>query len=217
MADSDTPSPLPLADEPFHPEVLSSEVVYSGVVWDIRREVFRYNNAPVTREFVDHTGAVAVLAMDDHDRVLVIQQYRHPVRHRDAEIPAGLLDIDGEEPLSAAQRELAEETDLQAARWNVLVDLFTSPGGSNEAIRIYLARSVSPVVHAYQREEEEADIRTRWVPLDEAVAAVLDGTVHNAPLIAAVLAAHASRATNWSSLRAPDSPWPTHPAANRSA
>lgn len=201
----------PLADDPFRPEPVSSETVYRGKVWDVRRDVFRYNGDEITREYVDHTGAVAVLALDDDGRVLLIKQYRHPVRHRDWEIPAGLLDIAGEDPLEAAKRELAEEADLEADTWNVLADTFTSPGGSDEAIRIYLARSVRPAAEAFAREEEEADIETAWVPLDEAVDAVLERRLHNAPLMIALLAARASRERGWETLGAAGLPWPTHP------
>jgi ADP-ribose pyrophosphatase len=198
-------------DEPFRPEIVSSEAVFDGRIWDVRRDVFRYNGEDITREYVEHTGAVAVLALDDQERVLLIKQYRHPVRHRDWEIPAGLLDIRGEDPLTAVKRELAEEADLVADEWNVLTDIFTSPGGSDEAIRIYLARGVRPAAEAFAREEEEADIETAWLPLDDAVDAVLARTVHNAPLIIAVLAARTAREKGWATLGAADEPWPTHP------
>ncbi|GAA0426826.1 NUDIX domain-containing protein [Leifsonia naganoensis] len=200
-----------LQDEPFRPEIVSSEAVFDGRIWDVRRDVFRYNGEDITREYVDHTGAVAVLALDDQERVLLIKQYRHPVRHRDWEIPAGLLDIRGEDPLTAVKRELAEEADLVADEWNVLTDIFTSPGGSDEAIRIYLARGVRPAAEVFAREEEEADIETAWLPLDDAVDAVLARTVHNAPLIIAVLAARTAREKGWATLGAADEPWPTHP------
>ena len=165
----------------------------------------------ITREYVDHTGAVAILAMDEAGRVLLIRQYRHPVRHRDWEIPAGLLDQHGEEPLIAAQRELSEEVDLEAGEWNVLSDVFTSPGGNDEAIRIYLARDIRSTGSAFAREAEEADIEVRWVPLDEAVDAVLQRRVHNAPLIIALLAARTAREQGWSTLGAANEPWPSHP------
>lgn len=200
-----------LSDEAFRPEIVSSETVFHGRVWDVRRDVVRYNDADITRDYVDHTGAVAVLALDDAGRVLLIKQYRHPVRHRDWEIPAGLLDIRGEDPLTAVQRELAEEADLVADEWNVLADIFTSPGGSDEAIRIYLARGVRPAEQVFAREEEEADIETAWLPLDDAVDAVLARTVHNAPLIIALLAARTAREKGWATLGAADEPWPTHP------
>lgn len=200
-----------LADESFRPEIVSTETAFDGKIWDVRRDVFRYNGEDITREYVEHTGAVAVLPLDEQERVLLIKQYRHPVRHRDWEIPAGLLDINGEDPLVAVQRELAEETDLVADQWNVLADIFTSPGGNDEAIRIYLARGVRPAEQVFEREEEEADIETVWLPLDEAVDAVLARTVHNAPLIIALLAARAAREKGWATLGAADAPWPTHP------
>jgi ADP-ribose pyrophosphatase len=200
-----------LQDEPFRPEIVSSEAVFDGRIWDVRRDVFRYNGEDISREYVDHTGAVAVLALDDQEQVLLIKQYRHPVRHRDWEIPAGLLDIRGEDPLTAVKRELAEEADLVADEWNVLTDIFTSPGGSDEAIRIYLARGVRRADEVFAREEEEADIETVWLSLDDAVDAVLARTVHNAPLIIAVLAARTAREKGWATLGAADEPWPTHP------
>lgn len=133
-----------LHDDAVAYEVTSSERVFQGKIWDIRRETFAYGDGEITREFVDHTGAVAVLAIDDEDRVLLIKQYRHPVRMREWEIPAGLLDITGEPPLTAVQRELAEEADLVAAEWSVLAEYYTTPGGSDEAIRVYLARGLTP-------------------------------------------------------------------------
>ena len=200
-----------LADDPFSPEVVSSETVFEGKVWNIRRDVFRYNDAEITREYMDHTGAVAVLALDDEERVLLIKQYRHPVRHREWEIPAGLLDVKDEEPLHAAQRELAEEADFEADEWNVLGEFYTSPGGSDEGIRIYLARSVHAKDDAFDRFDEEADIEVRWVPLDQLVDAVLARRVQNPSLTIAALTAHISRQRGWSTLGAADEPWPRHP------
>ncbi|WP_150306610.1 NUDIX domain-containing protein [Planctomonas psychrotolerans] len=200
-----------IQDEASTPKVVSSELVYEGVVWNIRRDVFEYNDAEITREYVDHTGAVAILAMDDEGRVLLIQQYRHPVRHREWEIPAGLLDEAGENPLDAAKRELAEEADLEAADWSLLSEFYTSPGGSDEVIRIYLARGLTATAEAFDRTEEEADIETRWVSLDEALDAVLARRLHNPSTTIAVLAATAARSRNWESLGEADSPWPRHP------
>lgn len=180
-----------LADEPSNPLIVSSKRVYEGKVWNIQSEVFDYGHAEITREFVDHSGAVAVLAEDADGRILLIQQYRHPIRMRDWEIPAGLLDIEGEDPLVAAQRELGEEADLVASDWTELTEIFTSPGGSNELIRVYRARGLTASVDTFDRSEEEADIVKRWVPLADAVAAVLDGRLKNSILVIAVLAAHA--------------------------
>lgn len=134
-----------LQDDPGSAEVRHSDTVFTGRVWSVRRDEFKYAGKSITREYVDHTGAVAVLALDDNDRVALIKQYRHPVRCRDWEIPAGLLDVAGEDPLIAAQRELAEEADLVADTWHNLAEFYTTPGGSNEAIRIYLARGLHEV------------------------------------------------------------------------
>jgi ADP-ribose pyrophosphatase len=199
----------PLHDEPADLPVRESEQVFGGRVWDLRRDTVEYGGKPIVREYVDHPGAVAVLALDDDDRVFLIRQYRHPVRTREWEIPAGLLDVTGEDPLVAAQRELAEEGDLVASDWAVLADFFTSPGGSDEAIRVYLARGLGDASEAFDREDEEADMETRWVPLDECVDAVLARRVGNPSLTIGVLAAHASRALDWSTLGEADAAWPT--------
>lgn len=210
MPETGTPQSL-LEDEPQFADVTSSEIAFDGKVWDIRRDIFGYNGNAIVREYVDHTGAVAVLALDDHDRVLLIKQYRHPVRMREWEIPAGLLDVTGEAPLVAAQRELAEEADISATDWNVLAEFYTSPGGSNEAIRIYLARGIADV-EAFERFDEEADMELRWVPLDECVDAVLDRRIQNPSLVIALLAANTARQRGWASLGPADAPWPRHPS-----
>ncbi|CAH0253975.1 NUDIX hydrolase [Plantibacter sp. VKM Ac-2885] len=190
-----------LRDESHPVEVVSSERAFAGKVWDIRRETFRYGDGEVVREFVDHTGAVAVLALDADERVLLIQQYRHPIGERDWELPAGLLDIAGEDPAVAAGRELEEEADLVAGSLQLLTEFYTTPGGSNESIRIYLARDLTATAEAFARAEEEADILVEWVPLDDAVAAVLDGRLHNSILMLGVLTAAAARDRGWSTLR----------------
>ncbi|SDZ44865.1 NUDIX domain-containing protein [Herbiconiux ginsengi] len=199
-----------LADEPAEAPVSSSEVVFDGYVWDVRREGFRYGGATLRRDFVDHPGAVAIFALDDADRVLLIKQYRHPVRSREWEPPAGLLDVDSESPLDAAKRELAEEVDLEADDWHVLIDYVTTPGGNNEAIRIFVARGLREVP-AFERTGEEADMEKRWVSLDDAFDAVLASRVQNPSLAIGTLAAHASRAKGWSTLRPADDAWPAHP------
>jgi 8-oxo-dGTP pyrophosphatase MutT (NUDIX family) len=185
----------PLADlhDPEH--VIHSELAFAGKVWDVRRDTFAFgaDAHSVVREYVDHTGAVAVLAMDADDRVLLINQYRHPIGEREWELPAGLLDIPGEHPLLAAQRELAEEVDLAASDWNELLTFHTSPGGSNEKLIIYTATGLT-ATPTFARTEEEAEIVVRWASLQDVVSAVLAGRLRNSILIVAVLAAHARRA-----------------------
>jgi 8-oxo-dGDP phosphatase len=203
-----SPMAEPLADEPVELPQHASERVFAGRVWDIRRDTFELGGRHIVREYVDHPGAVAVLALDDDDQVFLIRQYRHPVRTRDWEIPAGLLDVPRENPLVAAQRELAEEGDLEASEWAVLVDFFTSPGGSDEAVRVYLARGLSATHEAFEREDEEAHMDTRWADLDECVDAVLARRVQNPSLAIGVLAAHAARARGWQGLGSADAAWP---------
>lgn len=198
-----------LADERVALAVTATERVFDGRIWDVRRDTVAYGDRPVVRDYVEHPGAVGVVALDNDGRVFLIKQYRHPIRTRDWEIPAGLLDVDGEAPLAAAQRELAEEGDLVAAEWSVLADINTSPGGSDEVIRLFLARGLSSAPEAFDREDEESDMQTRWVPLEECVDAVLGGRLHNAPLAVAVLALDAALRRGRGPLHAADAPWPS--------
>ncbi len=204
----------PLADrvEPSHPT--SSGLLFTGRVWDIVEETFDLGAAgSLTREIVDHPGAVAVLALDDEDRVLLIQQYRHPVGAFEWELPAGLLDVDGEPPHVTAARELHEEVDRTATSWHTLVDYVSSPGGSTEALRIFLARGIAevPVGERYVRHGEEMGMPVRWASLEEVRDAVLADAVHNPSLLLGVLVALAARDRGWRDLRPVDAPWPSNP------
>lgn len=199
-----------LEDQRFRAPVVSSEVAFGGVVWDVRRDRFDYDGGQLVREYVDHPGAVAVLAIDERERVLLIRQYRHPVGMRELELPAGLLDVGGESPLGAAQRELAEEVDLEAAQWSLLTEFFTTPGSNSEAVRVYLARRLS-ATPTFDRFGEEADLELHWVDLDDAVDAVLGRRIGNSIACLALLAAHALRARGWEGLGPADAPWPKHP------
>ncbi|WP_285723793.1 NUDIX domain-containing protein [Psychromicrobium xiongbiense] len=198
--------------------VLERETVFHGKIWDVVSETFELSAGGdrITRQFIDHPGAVAILPRDDAGRVLMLRQYRHPVRASLWEIPAGLLDVAGEDPLLAAARELLEEADLRAERWQVLVDNFNSAGSSSESVRIYLAEGLSEVSEAerHVRTEEEAEIQLLWVPLEEAVTAVLAGEVHSFSAIAGILAlsvADARAASGQTVLRPGDAPWPMQP------
>lgn len=195
--------------------VLSTSLQFEGRVWDVVSDEVDLGAAGVvTRDYVRHPGAVGVLALDESERVLLVHQYRHPVGMTLWELPAGLLDVEDEPPLAAAQRELAEEADLRAGEWHTLIDWVLSPGGTSEAFRCYLARDVSPVPHAdrHTREGEEHEMPSAWFPLDDVRDAVLAGRLHNPSLVVGVLAASASRQASWSTLRPADAPWPEHPA-----
>ena len=181
------------SDERFQPEIVSSERVFDGAVWDVQRDRFLFGGTEIVREYVQHPGAVAILAEDADGRILLIKQYRHPIRYREWELPAGLRDAPGEAPLDTARRELAEEADLDASEWSELTEFFTSPGGSSEKLIVFHATGLTPTAAAFGRTAEEAEIEIRWVPLAEVVDAVLAGRVRNAILALAVLNAHARR------------------------
>ncbi|MEQ4521093.1 NUDIX hydrolase [Pseudarthrobacter sp. B907] len=214
---SETPNAArQVSDEPSPRRLLSSEKVYQGRIWDVVSDSFRLSEdgEPLVRDYIDHPGAVAVLPMNDDGEILLIKQYRHPVGMALWEIPAGLLDVEGEEFVAGAARELAEEADLVAERWNVLADFFNSPGSSSEAIRIYLARGLSDVPghELHVRTDEEAEIELHWIPLEDAVRAVLEGRLHNPSAVVGILAAAAARADGFESLRPASAPWPAHPS-----
>jgi 8-oxo-dGTP pyrophosphatase MutT (NUDIX family) len=218
---TDAEGNLPLRDLIDPQPVLETEHLHSGMVWDVERDTVDLGVAGVVRrEYIKHPGAVGVLAIDDQDRVAVIDQYRHPVGMVLWEIPAGLLDVAGEPPLAAAQRELGEEADLVAGTWHVLADWMLSPGGTSEAFRCFLARDVTEVPEGerHQRHGEELAMTVRWVPLEELRDGILAGRLHSPSLVVGVLAALAARdaaggsRSGWDALRAADSPWPEHPA-----
>ena len=214
---SETPQAAPqVSDQPSPRRLLSSQTVYEGRIWDVVSDTFQLNDEgdALVRDYIEHPGAVAILPMNDAGEVLLITQYRHPVGMDLWEIPAGLLDVDGEDFVVGAARELAEEADLVAGEWNVLVDFFNSPGSSSEAIRIYLARGLSDVPghELHVRTDEEAEIELHWTPLEDAVASVLEGRLHNPSAVVGILAAAAARADNFKGLRPADAPWPAHPS-----
>ena len=176
-----------LRDEPHEVDIRSSEVAFHGIVWDIVSDRFAYGDGELTRQYLAHPGAAAIVALDADERVLLIQQYRHPIGERDWELPAGLLDVEGESPLEAARRELAEEADLEAGDWQELTAVHLSPGGTSELIHLFLARDLRSTGAAFDREGEEADMRVEWVPLDEAIRAVGEGRFRNATTAIGVL------------------------------
>jgi ADP-ribose pyrophosphatase len=162
------------------------------------------------RDYVRHVGAVGVLALDDRGQVVLIRQYRHPLRRVIWELPAGLADVEGEALPASALRELGEEADLVAGQLDLLVDVHTSPGYSDELIRIFLARELSelPPDRRHERRDEEAELEVVRVDLDDAVSMVLTGEITNVACVTGVLAAARARDRGWSGLRPADSPLP---------
>jgi ADP-ribose pyrophosphatase len=194
-----------LRDETADWPVAGSAVLARGRIVTLRQDDVRLpDGEQVVREVVEHPGAVAIVAMDEADRVLMIRQYRHPVRSMLWELPAGLRDVPGEPLLETAQRELLEEAGYQAGDWQVLTDYLSSPGISTEQVRVYLARTLTAVPagqHEYVRQHEEAYLTVAWVPLAEAVRAVLAGDVHNGVAIVGILSAYATHAAGFRALR----------------
>lgn len=205
-------TPPDVADRTESWPVASSEYLYRDEwVMALRADqVSRpdHGHEQFRRLVLEHPGAVVVLAVDDHDRVLVLHQYRHAVRRRLVELPAGLCDADGEDPLTTAKRELVEEAELEAASWEHLLSTYPSPGISSERIEVYLARDLSPAHRGgFEPVHEEADMELVWVPLEELARAVTESRAMDGPLGLAVLA-YALRRAGGTHLR---------PSPNRSA
>ncbi|MCS0602089.1 NUDIX hydrolase [Streptomyces sp. LP11] len=195
-------------------EIRASATPFTGNKTSVRTDdVVMPDGSVARRDYQVHPGSVAVLALDEEDRVLLINQYRHPVRHKLWEIPAGLLDVPGENPLHAAQRELYEEAHVKAEDWRVLTDVYTTPGGCDEAVRIFLARDLSEAEgERFAAEHEETDMQHARVPVDELVRRVLAGDVHNNCLVVGVLSLVAARGGDGlDALRPADAPWPARP------
>jgi 8-oxo-dGTP pyrophosphatase MutT (NUDIX family) len=194
---TDWPDGVPLGDQPEAWTVLRSEPLYRdawvvGLRADWVTRPGHPDGEPFRRLVLEHPGAVVVLAVDADERVLVLHQYRHPAQRRFVELPAGLLDAPGEDPEAAARRELAEETGYEAGTWLRLATTYSSPGISTEVMHLFLARDLSPVDRGdFTPEHEEADMTTSWVGSADLLAAVLAGRVQDAPVLNAVLLAHA--------------------------
>lgn len=175
-------------DEYVQKDVSEHQTVYQGRIWDIVHDTFQIGTYEVSRDYMRHTGAVAILAVNDQDEILTIRQYRQPVGAYLIEVPAGLLDQTDEDPLVAAQRELLEEAGYIAQQWSVLTDFFTTPGSSSEAVRIYLAQQIELAnVNREHLDEEESEIEVRWVPRAEALACIQAGTWQSPTLLVSVL------------------------------
>ena len=199
-----------IADAPERwPVVSSAELVRTRLVTVRADKVGTPDNHVAERDVVLHPGAVAVLALDDADRILMIRQYRHPVGALLWEIPAGLRDVPGEQLWVTAQRELVEEAGYRARDWRVLADYYSSPGYSTERLRIFLARRLESVPAAERNfvpEAEEAYLLVDWLPLEEGVRKVFAGELHNGPAALAIMAGYAARSEGYDGLRPADAP-----------
>jgi 8-oxo-dGDP phosphatase len=144
-----------------------------------------------SRLVLEHPGAVIVLAVDDQDRAYCLWQYRHPAQRRFVELPAGLLDAEGESPELTARRELREEAGLEAEEWTHLASTWSSPGITSEVMHLFLARGLREVTSDFERAHEEADMTAGWVTVADLRAAVLAGDVGDGPLVQTLLLAEA--------------------------
>ena len=200
----------PIADAPTVVDVVSSEAQFRGRVVGVRSDTVKIGDSTVRRDIVVHPGAVGIIAINDADEILLLRQLRVPVSAYLFEPPAGLLDKVGEDPLVAAKRELVEEAGLVAATWHVLVDVYNTPGGSTEAIRVYLARDLSPAVggRPWTGEAEEFDLPTAWVPLAQACRLVFAGDLMSPLAVIGSMAAAVARDNDWRDVRPADAPWP---------
>lgn len=186
------PSSLPGDREESWPVLDTEDLFRDAWVMSLRRDLVSHPAHPderFARLVLEHPGAVMVLAVDEHERALVLEQYRHPARRRLLELPAGLRDTEGEDPLVTARRELREEAELEAASWEHLLTAHPSPGISSERLEIFVARDLGPADRGgFEPTHEEADMTSRWIPVDDLADAVLEGRAGNGPLALAVLA-----------------------------
>lgn len=208
-----------LKDQPEFWPVLEHRLLASGSVCDfVVDRVQTPSGEAMVRQYTLHPGAVGVIAWDDADRIAVVKQYRHPVAHQLVEPPAGLLDQQGEDYLAAAQRELAEEAGLAAAEWRILVDVFTTPGATQESVRVFLARGLRPAAapDGFVAESEEAHMETAWAPRASLVDAVLAGQVANPVMVSGLMALEVARLSGrLDDLRPAQAPWPARTARER--
>jgi ADP-ribose pyrophosphatase len=172
---------------------IKKTLLHKGMVWDLVSETFEFNGVQLTREYVDHTGAVAVLAFNEKEELLLMKQYRRPVGKFLMELPAGLLDVPGESLLDCAKRELAEEAGLDAASWTELISFHTTPGGNNEAITVFVAKELSKTSLVFEATGEEVDMPQSWVPIKDAVKLVLTGQIMSPSAVVGIMAYQLSK------------------------
>ena len=167
--------------------VLSSREVYRGpVFWITSEQVLEPSGVRVRRDIVRHSGSVVILAIEEsrsEPRVLLERQYRHTARQSLWELPAGRID-EGENELTAAKRELLEETGYTASRWRCILRFYASPGFLAETMNVYLARGLRP---GQAQPEADEVIKVRMMPLSTAVRMAMNGPIRDAKTICGIL------------------------------
>jgi 8-oxo-dGDP phosphatase len=175
-------------DQPVEIPATSSQLIHKGMVWDLVSDTFDFNGEQLTREYVKHTGAVAVLTINEKDELLLLKQYRRPVGSFLMEFPAGLLDVPGEPKLDCAKRELAEEANLQASHWEELISFHATPGGNSETITVFVAKGLSDAASDYVASGEEKNMPQSWVPITEALESVLRSEIKSPTAVVGIMA-----------------------------
>jgi 8-oxo-dGTP pyrophosphatase MutT (NUDIX family) len=172
-------------------EVLSSRSPYKGAKLAVRvDELAMPDDSVAEREVVVVDDAAAVVALDDRRRVCLLRQYRHPFGARVLELPAGKLDVAGESPLQAAQRELEEEARLRSEEWSPLTCFLNSAGWTTERTHLFLAEDVrAGSGGGFVATGEEADLEIAMVPLGECLGMIDAGEILDAKTIAGLLLA----------------------------
>lgn len=179
-------------------ELVEREVLADGILVTFNRDRVAMPGGEVaTRDVATCTPSVAVVPLMADGTVVMVHQYRHAIGRRLLELPAGLLDMEGEDPVEAARRELAEEVGLAADELVQLVHMHCSAGWTDEHTRVYLATGLREVPRPadFVLEHEEADMEVVRLPLDEAVDAVASGTITDGKTVAGLLAAQRHVAT----------------------
>lgn len=176
------------SDQPVEIEASSSRLIHKGMVWDLVSDTFVFNGENLTREYVKHTGAVAVLTINEKDELLLLKQYRRPVGSFLMEFPAGLLDVPGETRLECAKRELAEEANLRASFWEELISFHATPGGNSETITVFVAKKLTSADSEYVSSGEEKDMPITWVPIVHALESVLSSEIKSPTAVVGIMA-----------------------------
>lgn len=163
---------------------IRQELVYKGHIVDVYKDILELpNGKEVEWDFVKHKGASAVIAVDDDGKIIMVHQYRNSVDRMSLEIPAGGIN-EGEDPKTAAIRELEEETGYRAGKVEHLVDAVTAIGFSNEIIYIYLATELTKT---QQNLDEDEFVEIKKYSVEEIVQMILDGALKDAKTITGVL------------------------------
>lgn len=166
--------------------MVSSQTIFEGKIIKVTVDKAQLPDGKLaTREVVYHPGGVAVLALDKDNQVTLVKQFRYPIQKVLLELPAGKLDHGvTEDHLLGAQRELSEETGLEAEEWTYLGYTLASPGFCDEALHMYLARGLK---RSQQHPDEDEFLDVVTMPFDQLAAQVMDGTITDAKTVAATL------------------------------